>query len=104
MEIPKKIREQLDKLYEAYDNPDYIIDYKGQYLPKKGDIFNIRHIHHISQNRSENEIWNLVPLSYNDHIIEIHTKNNPIVKRAIYDFMCDKFPEHEEHYRKYLLD
>lgn len=104
MEIPKKIREQLDKIYEADDNSNYIVDYKGQYLPKKGDVFVIRHYHHIDQNRNNNELWNLVPLSYNDHIIEIHTKNNPIVKQAIYNFMVERYPKYEEHYRKYLLD
>lgn len=104
MEIPVKIRKELDMLYESYDNQDYIIDYKGQYLPKKGDIFIIRHYHHIDRNRNNNEIWNLVPLSYNDHIIEIHSKNNQFVKDMIYDFMSSKFPEHEEHYRKYLKD
>lgn len=104
MEIPKKVREKLDKIYEAYDNQAYIIDYKGQYLPKKGDIFNIRHYHHIDINRSNNELWNLVPLSYQDHIIEIHSKNNQNVKQAIYDFMVGRYPEHEEHYRKYLLN
>ena len=103
MEIPKKVREELDKIYEAYDNQAYIIDYKGQYLPKKGDVFNIRHYHHIDRNRSNNELWNLVPLSYQDHIIEIHNKNNPIVKQAIYDFMVERYPEHEEHYRRHLL-
>lgn len=104
MEIPKKVREELDKIYEAYDNQAYIIDYKGQYLPKKGDIFTIRHYHHVDRSRQNNELWNLVPLSYQDHIIEIHSKNNPIVKQAIYDFMVERYPEHEEHYRKYLLE
>lgn len=104
MEIPKKVREELDKIYEAYDNQAYIIDYKGQYLPKKGDVFTIRHYHHIDRDRSNNELWNLVPLSYQNHIIEIHSKNNPIVKQAIYDFMVERYPEHEEHYRKYLLE
>ncbi|MBE6156963.1 MAG: hypothetical protein E7161_04405 [Firmicutes bacterium] len=104
MEIPKKVREELDKIYEAYDNQAYIIDYKGQYLPKKSDVFTIRHYHHIDRDRSNNELWNLVPLSYQDHIIEIHSKNNQIVKQAIYDFMIERYPEHEEHYRKYLLN
>ena len=104
MEIPKKVREELDKIYEAYDNQAYIIDYKGQYLPKKGDVFNIRHYHHVDRSRQNNELWNLVPLSYQDHIIEIHTKNNTKVKQAIYAFMMERYPEHEEHYRKYLLN
>ena len=104
MEIPKKVRKELDKLYEAQDNSAYIVDYKGQYLPKKGDVFTTRHYHHINQDRSNNEIWNLVPLSYGDHIGEIHTKNNPKVKHEIYKFMVDRFPGHEEHYRKYLLE
>lgn len=104
MEIPKKVRKQLDKLYEAYDNQDYIIGLRGQYIPKKGNVFVIRHYHHIDRNRSNNELWNLVPLTYNDHIIEIHTKNNKEVKELIYEFMSNRFPEHEEHYRKYLLE
>ena len=104
MEIPKKVREQLDKLYEAYDYIDYVVDYKGQYIPKKGDVFTIRHYHHIDQDRTNNELWNLTPLTYNDHIIEIHTKNNKEVKVLIYEFMSEKFPEHEEHYKKYLLE
>lgn len=104
MEIPKKIRKQLDELYEAPDNIDYVVDYKGQYIPKKGSVFVIRHYHHIDQDRSNNEPWNLTPLTYNDHIIEIHTKNNKEVKKQIYEFMSNKFPEHEEHYRKYLLE
>nr|DAU67708.1 MAG TPA: hypothetical protein [Caudoviricetes sp.] len=104
MEIPKKVKQELDKLYEANDNPDYVVDYKGQYLPKKGDVFTIRHYHHIDQDRSNNELWNLVPLSYNDHIIEIHSKNNKEIKEKIYERMRHIFPEKEEHYRKYLLD
>lgn len=104
MEIPKKVRNELDKLYEANDNPDYVVDYKGQYLPKKGNVFIIRHYHHIDKNRNNNELWNLTPLSYNDHIIEIHSKNNKKIKKGIYDSMCNRFPEYEEHYRKYLLE
>ena len=104
MEIPKKVRDELDKLYEAYDNPDYIVDYKGQYLPKKGNLFTIRHYHHVDRDRSNNELWNLVPLGYNDHIIELHSKNNKEVKQGIYEFMCNQFPEHEAHYRKNLLE
>ncbi len=104
MEIPKKVREQLDKLYEANDNIDYVVDYKGQYIPKKGNVFTIRHYHHIDQNRSNNELWNLIPLTYNDHIIEIHTKNNKLVRQQIYEYMTNKFPEHEKHYREYLLE
>ena len=104
MEIPKKVREQLDKIYEAEDNSNYIVDYKGQYLPKKGDVFTIRHYHHIDISRTHNDIWNLVPLSYQDHIIGVHTKNDPQVKQAIYNFMVERYPEHEEHYRKYLLN
>lgn len=104
MEIPKKVRKQLDKEYEAYDNMDYVVDYKGQYIPKKGDVFTIRHYHHIDQDRSNNELWNLIPLTYSDHIIELHTKNNIQVKTAIYEFMSNKYPEHEEHYKKNLLE
>lgn len=104
MEIPKKVRQELDKLYEAYDSPDYVVDYKGQYLPKKGDVFKIRHYHHIDRDRNNNQLWNLTPLSYNDHIIEIHSKNNKEVKEMIYEYMVNKFPEQEEHYRKYLLE
>lgn len=103
MEIPKKVRNELDKLYEAYDNPDYVVDYKGQYLPKKGDVFTIRHYHHIDQDRTNNNLWNLIPLSYNDHIIEIHSKNNKQIKKKIYERMIQIYPEQEEHYRKYLL-
>ena len=103
MEIPKKVRNELDKLYEAYDNPDYVVDYKGQYLPKKGDVFTIRHYHHIDQDRTNNNLWNLIPLSYNDHIIEIHSKNNKQIKKKIYERMIQIYHEHEEHYRKYLL-
>ena len=104
MEIPKKVREELDKIYEAYDNQAYIIDYKGQYLPKKGSVFTIRHYHHIDRNRSNNELWNLVPINYEDHIIKLESKNSIEVKQAIYDFMVERYPEHEEHYRKYLLN
>ena len=66
-EIPKKIRKELDKLYEATDNVDYVVD-------------------------------------YNDHVIEIHSKNNELVKRGIYEFMIGKFPEKEKHYKKYLKE
>lgn len=104
MEIPRKVRKELDKLYEAYDNSDYVVDYEGKYLPKKGDVFTIRHYHHIDRDRANNEKWNLVPLSYGDHIGEIHTKDNPRVKQEIYKFMVERFPEYEEHYRKYLLE
>lgn len=104
MEIPKKVREKLDKLYEAYDNMDYVVDYEGKYIPKKGDVFTIRHYHHIDQDRTNNELWNLTPLTYKDHIEEIHSKNNKEVKSKIYDFMVEKYPEQEEHYRKYLLE
>ena len=104
MEIPRNVREELDKLYEAYDNTSYIVDYKGTYLPKRGSVFTIRHYHHIDRDRTNNELWNLVPLSYNDHIIEIHTRNNQNVKKEIYEFMVYKFPKFEEHYRKYLLE
>lgn len=104
MEIPKKVRNELDKLYEAYDNPDYVVDYKGQYLPKKGDVFVIRHYHHIDHDRTNNNLWNLIPLSYNDHIIEIHSKNNKLLKKKIYERMIQIYPEYEEHYRKYLLE
>lgn len=103
MEIPIKVRKELDSIYEAHDSLNYVVDYRGVYLPKTGDVFNIRHYHHIDQNRKNNELWNLVPLSYNDHIIEIHSKNNKQVKQAIYDFMVSKYPEHESHYNKYLL-
>ena len=102
MEIPRKIRKQADEFYEAYDNSDYVVDYKGQYLPKKGDVFTIRHYHHLDHNRSNNELWNLTPLSYNDHIIEIHSKNNKDVLNGIYEFMVEKFPTHEEHYKRHL--
>lgn len=102
MEIPTKTRRELDELYEAPDNSNCIIDYKGEYLQKKGNVFTIRHYHHIDHNRSNNELWNLVPLSYNDHIIEIHTKNNQNVKNSIYEYMCERYPDHEEHYNKYL--
>ena len=103
MEIPKKIRERLDYMYEAADNSSYIIDYKGKYLPKTGNAFIARHYHHIDQDRTNNELWNLVPISYQDHIIGVHTKNDKIVKKAIYNVMVERYPEHEEHYRKYLL-
>lgn len=103
MEIPIKVRNQLDKIYEAPDSQNYVVDYKGQYLLKKSNVFNARQYHHIDRQRTHNDLWNLVPLSYDDHIIEIHTKNNPIVKRGIYNFMVSKFPEHEKHYRQYLL-
>lgn len=103
MEIPRKVRIELDRIYEAQDNSNYIVDYKGQYLPKNDTVFNIRHYHHIDHNRNNNELWNLVPLSYQDHIIEIHSKNNKEVKLAIYYFMLNRFPEHKCHYEKYLL-
>ena len=103
MEIPIKVRKQLDSIYEAPDNSNYVIDYRGVYLPKTGDVFNIRHYHHIDQDRTNNELWNLVPLSYNDHIVEIHSKNNHAVKSYIYYFMTLRYPEHEKHYDKYLL-
>lgn len=104
MEIPKKVRKELDKLYEAFDNLDYVVDYKGEYLPKKGNVFKIRHYHHIDKNRKNNELWNLTPLSYNDHVIELHSKNNKSIKEGIYYFMANRFPDYEEHYRKYLLE
>lgn len=104
MEIPKKVRKQLDNIYEACDNSNYVIDYEGKYVPKKGDIFKIRHYHHIDQNRNNNEIWNLTPLTYNDHVVELHGKNNKIIKEKLYEFMTNLFPQHEEHYRKYLLE
>lgn len=103
MDIPIRVREQLDKMYEAFDSPNYVVDYKGQYLLKKSNVFSVRHYHHIDQDRSNNEIWNLIPLSYDDHIIQIHTKNNPRVRRDIYNYMTEKFPEHEKHYRENLL-
>lgn len=103
MEIPVKVRQKLDSMYEARDSLNYIVDYRGVYLPKCGDVFNIRHYHHIDRDRKNNELWNLVPLSYKDHIIEIHSKNNQDVKKHIYYFMVNRFPEHESHYRKYLL-
>ena len=103
MEIPIKVRKQLDSIYEADDNMNYIVDYRGIYLPKTGDVFNIRHYHHIDQDRTNNELWNLVPLCYNDHIIEIHSKNNKEVKKAIYNFMIQRYPEYQYHYSKYLL-
>lgn len=104
MEIPLKVRKELDRLYEANDSQAYIVDFKGQYLSKQGSIFIIRHYHHIDRNRSNNKIWNLVPISYHDHIIELHTKNNNEIKRQIYAFMVNKFPEHKRHYKKYLLE
>ena len=104
MEIPKNVREQLDKIYEAPDNMDYIIDYKGRYLPKKGNALRARHYHHIDIDRDNNELWNLVPISYQDHIVGIHSKNNPLIKQDIYNFMIERYPEHEEHYRYYLLE
>lgn len=104
MEIPVKVREELDKMYEAEDSQAYIVGLKGQYLPKKGSIFTIRHYHHIDRNRSNNEIWNLVPLSYDDHIIKLEKKNSKETKKQIYEFMVNRFPEHEEHYKKCLLE
>ena len=32
MEIPKKVREQLDKIYEADDNQNYIVGLQNQYI------------------------------------------------------------------------
>lgn len=104
MEIPKKVRKALDKLYEASDNSEYVIDFKNEYLPKRGNIFKIRHYHHIDRNRKNNESWNLTPLSYVDHVVKLHGKNEEQIKKGIYKFMTNKFPEHEEHYRKYLLE
>lgn len=104
MEIPLKVRKQADLFYEAHDNSNYVISVaSGKYLPKKGDVFNVRHYHHIDRNRSNNEIWNLAPLSYEEHILEEHTKCNLEQRGKIYENMCQIFPEHEEHYRKYLL-
>lgn len=102
MKIPKKLRKQADEFYEAFDNSDYVVDYKGQYLPKKGDVFTIRHYHHIDRDRSNNELWNLTPLSYQDHIIKLHSENDKDVQEGIYDFMVEMFPSHEEHYKRYL--
>ncbi len=104
LEIPAKVKNQLDATYESPDNMDFIIDYKGEYLPKKGNVFAIRHYHHIDQNRSNNELWNLIPLSDQDHIIEIHTKNNKDVKEKIYEYMVEQYPEHIDHYKRYLKD
>lgn len=104
MKIPNKVRKKLDEIYIAPDSLEYVVDYKGEYLPKKGNVFEIRHYHHIDKNRSNNEIWNLIPLSYKDHITELHTKNNKVVKEKIYDYMVNLYPEHETHYRKYLKD
>ncbi|WP_288910974.1 hypothetical protein [uncultured Thomasclavelia sp.] len=104
MNIPTKIRKEADKFYEAYDNQDYVISVaSGKYIPKKGDVFNIRHYHHIDRNRSNNEIWNLAPLSYEEHILKEHTKCDKNQRLSIYENMCNLFPSHEDHYRKYLL-
>ena len=104
MEIPIKVRKRLDSIYEANDNMDYVVDYEGKYIPKKGDVFTIRHYHHIDRDRTNNEVWNLTPLTYKDHIEKIHTKNDSDTKQKIYNFMVEKYPDQEEHYRKYLLE
>ncbi len=104
MNIPTKIRKQLDTIHEAPDNQDYVISVaSGRYLPKKGDVFSIRHYHHIDRNRSNNNLWNLAPLSYEEHIINEHKDCDKLQREMIYNNMCRIFPEHEEHYRKYLL-
>ena len=104
MEIPLKVRKKADAFYEAYDNSAYVISVaSGKYLPKKGDVFTIRHYHHIDRDRSNNEIWNLAPLSYEEHIIKEHSKCDKEQRVCIYENMCKHFPEYEEHYREHLL-
>lgn len=105
MEIPKRIRDEADYFYEASDNQDYVISMvSGSYIPKHGSVFEIRHYHHIDRDRSNNAIWNLAPLSYEEHVILIHSKNDAETQRKLYENMYERFPEHEEHYRKYLIE
>ena len=50
MNIATKIRRQLDTIHEALDNQDYVISVvSDRYLPKKWDMFSIRHYHHIDK-------------------------------------------------------
>ncbi len=104
MEIPLKVRKEADKVYEAQDSLGYVVSVaSGKYLPKKGDVFTIRHYHHIDRDRSHNEVWNLAPLSYEEHILNEHSKCDKEQRKRIYENMTKIFPEHEEHYREYLL-
>lgn len=104
MEIPKTVRSELDKLHEAPDNSNYVISVaSGKYIPKKGQWYIARHYHHIDRNRNNNNLYNLAPLSHEEHNIEIHTKCNKEVMKNIYENMTLLFPSYEEHYKKYLL-
>lgn len=104
MEIPKKVREQLDKFHEAHDSQKYVISVaSGKYVPKKGTWYIARHYHHIDRDRTNNEMWNLAPLTHEEHNIELHTKGNEELMECIYENMSRLFPEHEEHYYKYLI-
>lgn len=106
--IPKKIREQADKLYEAPDNSNCVISAaSGRYVPKNGTIFSVRHYHHLDHDRSHNEIWNLAPLTYEEHILKEHSASAVALQQqhiSIYEYMSNIFPEHEPFYKKVLLE
>lgn len=88
MNIPTKIRKQLDIIHENPDNQNYVISVdSGRYLSMQGDVFNIVHYHHMDRNSSNNNLWNVTQLSYEEHIINEHKNCDKIQKKMIYKNM-----------------
>ena len=80
-EIPQKTRIIIDELWECWDDDEFVysaglgyrLTSKGEWITnrivKKGTIsFNNRQLHHIDHDRSNNEYWNLVPLTFDEHL------------------------------------